>query len=435
MEEEWVTEPGVEGVKRRRRFMLVESAVAFAAAVATAQTQEQAQSSALASTPPPELSVSPAEVKLSPGREWAQLTYTLNNGSQAGFAIESRFADFESVPPGWKSARIGPFSTALALPPHSSAMMRDNAYVPIETLQEARRAGALDSGKIVLAQSFAFKPNPAGVSNLTARVTFVLDYPVTDIAETNFSTARYDVSALKLFTDEPKKMARLRTMLEYADKSYDALTRVLGIQPLGTNRIQLWLNSFDGSPCYVPTPVPHMSIPWNVVEAQGGIQFLFVVYPHELAHYFLMTRFPDPPKWFIEGPASFFGNKVALALGYRDSAAHDRKKILGFAELYKAKHCNYCFDPRWPEDEGRNDNPNDLHSLGFGYAYEICLELEQLCGEDFFPKTFRAMAAKNIDFSKSKEEREKNRLLLEAFQSETKKDLWTYFQKKGFRRD
>lgn len=178
-----------------------------------------------------------------------------------------------------------------------------------------------------------------------------------------------------------------------------------------------------------------MSIPWQVVEAQDGIQFLFVVYPHELAHYFLMTRFPDAPKWFIEGPASYFGNKVAVDLGYKDSALHDRKKILGFSSQYKANHSTYCFDPVWPEDQGRNDNPNDVHSYGFGYAYEICMELEDLCGNDFFPKVFRHMEKTNLDFTKAKDEREKNRLLIEAFQSQTKNDIWGYFEKKGFKRN
>lgn len=384
--------------------------------------------------PPPKLSVEPAQVVLKPGEQWARLTYTLNNGPGLPYIIENRFAHFESDPPGWKSDLIGPFGMGLAMPINSSVTIQDSAYVPVEILQQALQAGALTNGRVVLAQGFTLKSNPPGLSNLTARVTFVLDYPVSDIRPTNFNTAWYEVTALQRFTDDPSKMGRLRTMLDYADKSRDALTKELGIVPPGEGKIPLWINSFDGAPCYSPVPRPHMSIPWNVVEAQEGIQFLFVVYPHELAHYYLMTRFPNMPKWFVEGPASFFGNKVALALGYTESAAHDRKKILGFAAQYKAKNCTYCFEPSWPEDQGRNDNPDDVHSYGFGYAYEICLELEQLCGEDFFAKAFKHMEAEKVDFSKAKDEHEKNVMLIEAFQSQTKKDLWAYFARKGFRK-
>lgn len=383
--------------------------------------------------PAPQLSVEPKEVRLKPGQQWVPLTYTLNNGPGARFAVENRFAHFESDPAGWRSALIGPYPMAVEMPQNSSSTIKDNAYIPIEILQEALRAGALTNGRLVLAQGFTFKPNPAGITNLTARITFVLDYPATDVSETNFNTEWHEVTALKQFTDDTQRMVRLRTMLGYADKSYGALTNELGFQPAGGAKVPLSVNSFDGFPCFMGGPRPHMAIPWNVVEAQEGIQFLFVVYPHELAHYFLMTRFPDPPKWFVEGPASYFGNKVALALGYRESAAHDRKKILGFAAEYKAKGCTYCFEPSWPEDQGRNDNPNDVHSYGFGYAYEICMELDELCGEGFFPKVFRHMEAAKLDFSRARDENEKNRLLVEAMQSQTKKDLRAYFAKKGFK--
>jgi hypothetical protein len=381
-----------------------------------------------------QLSVAPAVVKLKAGQHWAPLKYTLNNGSGTQFTIESRFAHFESVSREWKSALIGPFGMGTVLPGTASMTMDDNAYVPMEILQEALRAGALGTGQIVLAQSYVFKTNPAGVSNLTTRVTFEMDYPPASIAPTNFLTQCYEVTALKQFTDDPQKLPRLKTMLDYADKSHGALTKALGFSPAGDGKIPLWVNTYDGFPCYSPAPRPHMAIPWNVVEAQEGIQFLFVVYPHELAHYFLMTRFPNMPKWFGEGPASFFGNQVARALDYRESAEHDRKKILGFAAQYKANKCTYCFEPVWPEDQGKNDNPGDVHSYGFGYAYEICLELEQLCGEDFFPKVFRHMEAKNFDFSKAKDERARNVLLIEAFQSQTSKDLWSYFATKGFKK-
>jgi hypothetical protein len=172
---------------------------------------------------------------------------------------------------------------------------------------------------------------------------------------------------------------------------------------------------------------------WRMVGQKGGIGSLFVLYPHELAHYFLMTRFPNPPKWFIEGPASFFGDKVAKALGQEPSAVYNRQKLLGFAQKYIQNHGTYCFEARWPEDTGKNDNPDDIHSYGYGYAYQICLELEQLCGEDFFPKAFRHMDKTGLDFTKAPGEREKNRLLIEAFQSQTRQDLRKFFAEKGFK--
>ncbi len=294
------------------------------------QTADQKFAETLASLAP-KLSVEPTEVKLNPDQEWVPLKYGIGNSGSVGFRIEHRSVRFESVPPGWKSSLIGPFPMGLELPPISGSSIQDNAYVPIEILQEALKAGALKSGKIVLAQTFTFKTN-AVVSELTARVTLVLGYSVTDISPTNFSTQYYDVTTVRRFVEDPQKMAKLRIMLEYADKAHDALAKELGFDAAGKGKIPLWINSVDGYPCYLPNPVPHMSIPWNIVDSQEGIQFLFVVYPHELTHYFLMTRFPNPPKWFVEGPASFFGNNVALALGYKESAAHDRKKILGFSE-------------------------------------------------------------------------------------------------------
>jgi prepilin-type processing-associated H-X9-DG protein len=104
---------------------------------------------------------------------------------------------------------------------------------------------------------------------------------------------------------------------------------------------------------------------WRMVGQKGGLGCLFVLYPHELGHYFLMTRFANPPKWFTEGPASFFGDKVAKTLGQEPSAVYNRQKLLGFAQKYIQNHCTYCFEARWPEDTGKNDNPDDIHSYGY----------------------------------------------------------------------
>ena len=227
-------------------------------------------------------------------------------------------------------------------------------------------------------------------------------------------------------------MVRLQKFLQFANQSFESLSNVLGIAPAGNGRIPMEVGLAGGNPVYYARPLPHISIPWNVVEQQEGIQYLFVVFPHELAHYFLLTKFPRPPRWFIEGPASYFGNEVASALGYREAALYDRKKILGFAAQYQTNHSLYCFTRTWPEDSGRNDNPDDIHSCGFGYAYKTCLELEQLCGDDFFRRVFQHMEAEGVDFSAAKDEYRKNCLLIGAFQSQTTNDVWAYFSKAGF---
>ena len=223
----------------------------------------------------PKLSVEPQEVRLKPDQEWVPLKYGIGNSGSVSFRVEQRSARFESVPPGWQSSLIGPFPFVVDLPPTSGASIQDNAYVPMEVLQEALKAGVLESGRIVLAQTYSFKSN-AVVNELTARVTFVLDYPISDIHPTNFFTQWYEVTTLKRFVEDTQQMLKLRIMLDYADKSHDALVRELGFDVAGKGKIPLWINTIGGSPCYNPGPLlPDDAISESTSMVRGGSGFLF----------------------------------------------------------------------------------------------------------------------------------------------------------------
>jgi len=385
----------------------------------------------LAGTPSLKLSVAPDAVALKAGQHSVKVVYTFTNGTATTMKIKERYAHFECIPPWLTAPVMGPFPTSLDIPARGVVCWSNDAYVEPLMTRQALKDGFWPTGKLVLAQSFSVVANEYGVTDVTAKVTFGLGYPALDL--TNFPAGYYDVTALKAFIDDPDERALLMRLLDFAERAPAALSNVLGICPDPRKKIPLFINSFEGVCHYNPNPEPHISMPWWMVGQKGGIGGLFAVYPHELAHYFLMTRFPSPPKWFIEGPASFFGNKVTRALGHEPSAVYQHQKLLGFAQKYIHDHCTYCFDARWPEDTGENDNPDDIHSYGYGYAYQICLELEQLCGEDFFRKVFHHMDKTSLDFTKAPGEHEKNRLLIEAFQSQTRQNLRKFFAEKGFK--
>ena len=175
-----------------------------------------------------------------------------------------------------------------------------------------------------------------------------------------------------------------------------------------------------------------MNIPCEVVESQADSEWLWVAYPHELTHYFLLQEFPDPPRWFIEGPASFFGNKVSAQLHREKIAEEDRQKILDWGKKYSEAGYDYLFQQAWPKD-GPEGNLSEMGSYGMGRAYELCMKLEALCGEGFFRNVFHYMHENGVTFRDSKTQAARNEILIGAMQTQTDKDLWAFFAAEGFK--
>lgn len=230
---------------------------------------------------------------------------------------------------------------------------------------------------------------------------------------------------IALVLDKTQSAATIR----YGDAAYDELARILGFVPKAGAKLPLRILSYGRTAYYITADGGHINFPREAIENGEWLEWLVLAFPHELTHNFLLEQFPNPPRWFIEGPASYFGHQVAEALGFQKSAADDRRKILGWAENYDRLHGRYLFGAEWPEDQ----LPFGTPSLGMGAGYQLCTDLEGLCGKGFFRKVFQYMQTCRITFAGARSEQEKNWILIAAMQSQTREDLWQFFAKKGFR--
>lgn len=379
----------------------------------------------------PQLTVAalPAHIGLAAGEEWSRVTYQFANLSPQDFQIVGRSAFFHSLETDWQSRVIGPIATDVKLPSLSQTDWKDTPQIPAEIVAQAQQAGALEGKELLFVQNFTLK-SPAGeITHVSVTIVFRVDAepPATEHME----LPHYDVTVLNALRADKAKGAQLAKFLEFAEGSYGKLSTVLGFTPHSGRKVPLHVISYGGYSHYQAGRGGYVNMPCDVIESQGTSEWLFVAYPHELTHYFLLEEFPDPPRWFIEGPASFFGTKVAGQLGYQGMVKEDRKKIAGWAAEYASHRQQYVFTDVWPGDGGE---PGEGYALGLGRGYELCAKLEELCGPDFFRHVFQYMHEARVSFTGAKTEKERIEILLGAMQAQSSEDLWAFFEKEGFKR-
>ena len=373
----------------------------------------------------------PARIDLPEGVENADVTYRFTNSSKQAFEVIERTAFWHSLDNDWQSRMLGPYRTPLKLPPSSTADLRDRPRLWDQIINEASQAQGLASGELVLVQHFTLMSAGGEKTHVAASLIFKVKAGNAAVDETELT--HYRLTALHAFQEGDRKKEQLAKLTAFADESYEKLKAVLGFTPNDGRKIPLRIKTYGGNPYYTPAEGGYMNIPCDVVESQSSSEWLWVAYPHELTHYFLLQEFPGPPRWFVEGPASFFGNKVAEQLHREKMTDEDRRKILGWGKKYAEGGCNYLFQSSWPKD-GPMEKVRETDSYGMGRAYEICTKLEALCGEDFFRNVFRHMRESRVSFREVKSEKERNEMLIGAMQTQTDKDLWAFFAEAGFQR-
>lgn len=222
--------------------------------------------------------------------------------------------------------------------------------------------------------------------------------------------------------------AKLGEFMRYADQCYPRLATILGFTPNGGRPIALHILPSDDTPYYSPENGGLISIPKQVMNEPRYAGWILVAFPHELTHFFLLQQFPSPPRWFIEGPASYFGDQTADSLGFKAEASENRKRFVDLAEYYTKRRQNYISRKDWPEDQ----LPDGVPSPGKGAAYQLCSKLNSLCGAEFFPRLFRHMIRDHVSFIGAFTEQQRNWILISAMQRETKEDIWSLFAECGF---
>ena len=377
------------------------------------------------------VTVEPARIELPPGAENAPVTYRFTNSANEPFEVISRTAFWHSLENHWQSRLLGPIPTPLKLPPSSTIEYRDKPRLWSEIIDGARQAQGLASRELLLVQHFTLVSVRGARTHVAASLIFRV--PAGNAPTDTFDLAHYRVTVLRAFREDATKREQLAKLTDFAEASHAKLAAVLGFSPDDGRKVPLRIVSYGGSPYYTPADGGYMSIPCDVVESQASSEWLWVAYPHELTHYFLLQQFPNTPRWFVEGPASFFGNKVSEQLGFEKMASEDRAKILGWGKRYEEGGHEYLFGAVWPKD-GSRGNQSEFGSHGMGRAYAICTDLEALCGPDFFRNVFEHLRTSGVSFTAAKTEKERMETLIRAMQTQTDKDLWAFFAARGFRR-
>ena len=370
----------------------------------------------------------PAELVLHASEDW-HATYRFSNTTAEDFRVVERTAYFHSLKTAWQSKLIGPVATGLKLSALGSAEWKDTPpALRSEVLDQARKAGALDDGQLLFVQNFTLRAASGETRHVAATIVVRTDEDPSPTERIDLP--HHQVTVLRSLRTDPGKNAQLAKLLTFAEAAYGKLEGIVGFVPNGGRKIPLHITAYGGFPHYRSGKGGFLNIPCEVLESQETSEWLFVAYPHELAHYFLLEEFPNPPRWFIEGPASFFGTKVAEALGYKEMTREDRRKILGWAAEYTAQNQQYLFSETWPGD---GSTPGKGYALGLGRGYALCGKLEDVCGSEIFPNLFRYLHQSRTVFSAAQSERERINLLIGAMQTQTTQDVWAVFAQEGFR--
>ena len=375
------------------------------------------------------VAVEPARVALPEATGNADVTYRFTNSSKQAFEVVERTAFWHSLENDWQSRMLGPVRTPVKLPPSSTVEWKDRPRLWDEIINGASQAQGLASGELLLVQHFTLVS--AGGEKTHVAASLIFKVKAGNAALDEVELAHYRLTALRAFQESDQKKEQLAKLTAFADDSYEKLKTVLGFVPNDGRKIPLRIKTYGGNPYYTPAEGGYMNIPCDTVESQSSSDWLWVAYPHELTHYFLLQEFPDPPRWFIEGPASFFGNKVSEQLHREKMTAEDRRKILGWGKKYSEGRYDFLFQAEWPND-GPKGNFSEMGAYGMGRAYEICTKLETLCGGEFFRNVFRHMRESRVSFRNVKSEKARNEMLIGAMQTQTDKDLWAFFAAEGF---
>jgi hypothetical protein len=366
-----------------------------------------------------EVSVDPTRIIVPTDTNSVKLKYTFHNVTSKKYEIVERSAFFHSFDTNWQSGIIGPIRGGQDLPALADGSWEDEALIFPEVVEDAKQSGALSSGELLLVQTFTLQAPDGSKTHVSASVVLKLGKAA---RVRTLKRKHFDVTVADSLFQDAENTNRLSDFLEFADAAYEQLAKVLGYVPHDGKKIPLRLVARGGTPHYQPT-VGYLSIPLEVALNADESGWVWVALPHEITHYFLLEDFPNPPRWFVEGPASFFGNKVSDALHYDKITAADRKKILGWGNDYETRTKTFLFEQDWPKDS---------YALGLGRGYFLCTELEKLCGPDFFANLFRYLHENHIQFPREATENERMAIMLGAMQALTTEDLWAFFAREGY---
>jgi len=353
----------------------------------------------------------------------ARYEFYNNSGEKLTLSASSEY--FASSDGEWKSEPNGLVGHSAAVNPDEKLIVDGLFLIPFDTVYQMYQAGKLPNGELQYVQEFNYR-NGSQDAVLTVKWKVKLNVPAGDIVLFETNTMHFDVLAESSYFKTAPSMESMRTFLGFCDQVYSGMEKVLGYQPMDGKKISLTVTEWAGFPYFTdhhPTS-PYLSIPASLIIDKNP--WLNVVLPHELCHFFLLTEFPNPPRWMSEGPASFFAGKVCAKLGYRESANEDSAKISAWGDQYQENGQNYLFTSSWP-----SDNPGD-HPLGFGRAFQLMGDIEKLCGADIFAKLFAAWKKDGFSFPPEKNDADKTALVIDSLEKLSGKDVKGLFVSYGY---
>ena len=361
-------------------------------------------------------------VKSSPDSVPAE--YIFHNNTTNKIVFFSREAYFASSDGIWTSGIIGPFDTPAVVNPGDKWIFNDEIFVPSDVIDSIIDEGKMDGEKFAFVQIFHYT-NHHIHCEIVVRWTVKLDYSQWHQDIVKKETPYYKVQINPAYFSNSAASERLDSFLGYFYKVYSGLEKTLGYLPIGGGKIKLKLTEWGGFPYFAPAASgPFVSIPASLIV--NNDDWLYVVFPHELTHYFLLTEFPNPPRWMMEGPASYFAGKVCAALGYQKIAVDDGVKISKWGAEYAAEGKDYLFTDDWPQD-----NTGD-HPLGFGRAFQLMGDIEKLCGSDIFSRMFAQWKQDGFRFPAGKSSMEKTALVIDSLVKLSGKDVMKLFREYGY---
>ena len=151
----------------------------------------------------------------------------------------------------------------------------------------------------------------------------------------------------------------------------------------------------------------------------------YFYFSHELVHYFLF-EFGCQPFWLLENLPNYFAIKCEYNKYPIKENQVDWNWVYSNANKFDKENISFI-----------NYDLINRRLIHDNYIHTIFKELEELCGEDIWAKTFKSMKEDNYKFyeylSPNYNDYKKTQEFIEYIQKNTDKDIIGFFKEKGFK--
>ena len=314
--------------------------------------------------------------------------------------------------------------------------------VPIEAIYRLGQTMSDPSNEIALKTEFCYSNDETTNGIVSAIAAFKLEDDLLPLLSvSNVQLKRFEMLIARKYIDKPENRERIERYFGFMDRSYESLSNVLGFAPSDERKIRVIVVDESSmsqmvkrqSEQYIQISWAHIDEPWiwRLFNESGGKEMPLFIFAHELTHYFLFWLMPQSPRWFIEGPASFFGGSVCRQLGIVNSADMEQKRLRKFAVYYRDHGCDFLFKYEWPVRWAMIGS----YELGSGISFELMEDIERVGGKDVFRRMFADMQTNAIELAEVKDYRYWNEILIRRLNAQSVSNLVPVFEKYGYEKE